>query len=125
MAMRRMVSAAAGALLGMALWAATAAGHHGWRWTEEDHVQLTGVVKSVELGNPHGIVILDVGGEEWRVELGPPARNTRAGIEEGTLVEGMTIVVIGHRSADPAELRLKAERIHVGGVEHNIYPDRD
>ncbi|MEQ9200911.1 MAG: hypothetical protein RLN80_13065, partial [Rhodospirillales bacterium] len=53
----------------------TAHAHHGWRWTADGNVEVIGIVKSATLGNPHGVLILDVEGEEWTAEVGQPWRN--------------------------------------------------
>jgi hypothetical protein len=40
---------------------------HGWAWTSGGNIELTGVIMSVSLGNPHCKLEVDVDGE--------PARN--------------------------------------------------
>lgn len=125
MALRQAMSVAIGALVGLMLYVGPAAAHHGWRWTEEGNFEVVGTITSVQLGNPHGVLLLDVNGEQWQVELGSPGRNARAGLEDALLVEGMEILISGHRSADTGERRVKAERVYLGGVEYNLYPDRD
>jgi hypothetical protein len=107
------------------LCSAQAAAHHGWRWTEEGNFEVSGVIKSVELGNPHGVLVLDVEGEEWLVEVGAPSRNARAGLEDQLLQVGVEVLISGHRSAEEGERRVKAERVYIGGVEYNLYPERD
>jgi len=113
----------------MALFAAalslSAAAHHGWSWTTGGNIDLTGVIKSVSLGNPHGIVRVDVEGEEWMVEVGQPWRNDRAGLEDGDLAPGVELRVIGEPSADKSERRVKAERLYIDGNEYALYPGRD
>ena len=52
--------------------------HHGWAWTTGGNIDLTGIIKTVRLGNPHGILKVDVEDEEWTVEVGQPWRNERA-----------------------------------------------
>ena len=52
------------------------------------NIELTGVIKTVRLGNPHGILKIDVEGEEWRAEVGQPWRNERAGLKDGDLPKG-------------------------------------
>ena len=99
--------------------------HHGWRWTEDGNFEVFGVITSAQLGNPHGVLMLDVDGEVWRVEIGSPSRNARAGLEDGLLTVGRDILISGQRSADEGELRVKAERVYLDGVEYNLYPDRD
>lgn len=126
MAMRgRGYAAVLAALIGLVLWAGTAAAHHGWRWTEDGNFEVTGVVTSIRLGNPHGVLMVDVEGEMWEVEIGSPSLNARAGLEDSMFVEGMVIVISGHRSADANERRVKAERVYINGMEYNIYPSRD
>jgi hypothetical protein len=99
--------------------------HHGWRWTADGNVELTGVIKVVRLGNPHGRVTLQVEQEQWLVEVGQPWRNESAGVTDEMLSPGTEITAIGQRSADPDERRLKAERLRIGGREYVLYPDRD
>lgn len=99
--------------------------HHGWRWAEDGNFELTGVIKAAQLGNPHGLLTVDAEGEVWTVEVGQPWRNERAGLTDGMLAVGREITVSGARSADPADMRAKAERIIIDGAVYNLYPDRD
>lgn len=99
--------------------------HHGWSWAEEENSELTGVVESTSLGNPHGTVTLMVEGETWEIEVGQPWRNARAGLSEENLYEGAEITVQGHRSKSVNERRLKAERVIIDGEVHDLYPGRD
>ncbi|KON81230.1 DUF6152 family protein [Azoarcus sp. PA01] len=105
--------------------AGPALAHHGWNWAEPDNSALTGVVKSVRLGNPHGRVTLYVDGEQWVAEVGQPWRNARAGLRDEMLVEGVQVTISGHRSARPGEKLIKAERVIIGGTTYDLYPDRD
>lgn len=104
--------------------AAPAAAHHGWRWTDSGAFELSGVIVAARLGNPHGVLTVDAGGERWQVEVGQPWRNARAGLTDAMLAPGVEIVAQGHRSADPAQRLMKAERIIIGGRLFNLYPDR-
>lgn len=99
--------------------------HHGWAWTTGGNVELTGTIVSVRLGNPHGILEVDAEGDVWRVEVGQPWRNSQAGLKDGDLAEGVEVRIIGEPAADPAERRLKAERLFLGDREYILYPDRD
>ena len=103
---------------------ATVQAHHGWRWTSDTDVEVTGVVDSATLGNPHGIVVLDVEGEKWIVEVGQPWRNERAGLTDDMMGKGREITVEGQRSSDPKELRVKAETLTIKGKLYVLYPDR-
>ena len=119
---RYLYAAALGAAL---LLPSVVAAHHGWAWTTGENIELTGTITEVSLGNPHGELTLDVEGTLWTVEVGQPWRNSRAGIEEGDLAEGVVLRVSGEPSADPDEKLLKVERLWIDGVEYELYPDRD
>jgi hypothetical protein len=86
---------------------------------------MTGVIKEVKLGNPHGILKVEIKGELWTVEVGQPWRNANAGLKDGDLAEGVEIRLIGEPSADASEKRLKVERLFIGDREYVLYPDRD
>jgi hypothetical protein len=103
----------------------SASAHHGWRWAEDGNFELTGIIKAVQLGNPHGVLTVDAEGEAWTVEVGQPWRNERAGLEDEMLAVGREVTISGARSADPAEMRVKAERVIIDGQLYNLYPDRD
>lgn len=113
------------ATLALALHGGLALAHHGWAWTTGGNIEVTGIITAAQLGNPHGVLTLDVEGETWTVEVGQPWRNERAGVEAGDLAEGVEIRVIGEPSADPADRRVKAERFYIGEREYILYPDRD
>ena len=99
--------------------------HHGWSWTTGGNIELTGVIRAVRLGMPHGIIRVDADGEIWTVEVGQPWRNERAGLKPGDLAEGVEIRAVGEPAADPSEKLLKAERLYIGGREFDLYPGRD
>ena len=99
--------------------------HHGWSWTSGGNIALTGIIRTVRLGNPHGILKIDVEGEEWTAEVGQPRRNERAGLEEGDLAEGVEIRLIGEPAADLSDKRIKVERLFLGTREYVLYPGRD
>jgi len=104
---------------------APASAHHGWSWTTGDNIELTGVIVATRLGNPHGVLEVDVEGEIWTVEVGQPWRNDRAGLKDGDLTEGVEIRAIGEPSDDISERRLKVERLYLGDREYDLYPARD
>ncbi|MEQ8954859.1 MAG: DUF6152 family protein [Pseudomonadales bacterium] len=99
--------------------------HHGWNWTTGGNIDLTGTIKSAQLGNPHGVLKVDVEGEEWTVEVGQPWRNERAGLKDGDLAEGVDIRVVGEPSSNQSDRLVKAERVYIGGQEYILYPRRD
>lgn len=106
-------------------WVGTVYAHHGWRWTTGDNIELIGIIETVSLGNPHGVLEVDAEGDKWTVEVGQPWRNEEAGLKEGDLAEGVEIRVIGEPSADIEDRRVKAEKLYLGEQEYILYPDRD
>lgn len=122
--MKRLILGALAAAV-VALQTAGALAHHGWAWTTGGNIEVTGVITTANLGNPHGVLTLDVDGETWTVEVGQPWRNERAGVKQGDLAEGVEIRVIGEPAADMEEKRVKAERFYIGGREFILYPNRD
>lgn len=121
--MRRLLAAAL--TFGLLVHGGWALAHHGWAWTTGNNIDLTGVISAVQLGNPHGILKVDVEGEVWTIEVGQPWRNERAGLKDGDLATGVEIRVIGEPSADLKARRLKAERLYLGEREYILYGDRD
>ncbi len=111
--------------LGLAVPMVGAQAHHGWSWTTGGNIDLTGTIRTVRLGNPHGVLKIDVEGEEWTAEVGQPWRNERAGLKDGDLAEGAEIRVIGEPAADVSEKRVKVERLYLGEQEYILYPGRD
>lgn len=107
-----------GAALGSAL------AHHGWRWTDDGQFELTAMVEKAVLGNPHGVLTMDADGSKWQVEVGQPWRNERAGLSDDMFAKGATLTIVGKRSSDPKEQRMKAERIVIGGKNFDLYPER-
>jgi hypothetical protein len=111
--------------LGFLFHAALAFAHHGWSWTSGGNIDLTGVITSARLGNPHGVLQVDVEGAVWTLEVGQPWRNSRAGLKDGDLAKGVEIRAIGEPSADASKKRLKVERLFLGKQEYILYPGRD
>ena len=116
---------AALAAIALTVQAGAALAHHGWAWTSGGNIELTGIIQSAELGNPHGVLKVDAEGEIWTVEVGQPWRNERAGVKDGDLAPGVEIRVIGEPAADLEDKLLKAERFYLGGREYILYPNRD
>ncbi len=110
---------------GLLFQAGMASAHHGWSWTTGGNIELVGIVTAVRLGNPHGLLEVDVEGEVWTVEVGQPWRNERAGLKDGDLAEGVEIRAIGQPAANTSDRRLKVERLFLGEREYNLYPNRD
>lgn len=117
--------AAATLTIALMLNGAAARAHHGWAWTTGGNIELTGVIKTARLGNPHGVLEVDVEGEIWTIEVGQPWRNERAGLKDGDLAEGVEIRAVGEPAAEPSERRLKVEKLYIGQREYILYPGRD
>ncbi len=105
--------------------ATTALAHHGWSWTTGGNIQLTGLIKTVKLGNPHGVLTVDAEGEVWTVEVGQPWRNQRAGLKAGDLAKGVEVRIIGEPSVNINDKLMKAEEIFISGKRYDLYPGRD
>ena len=103
---------------------APASAHHGWAWATGEEFELSGIVKSVRHGNPHGSMQLRTTSGEWTVEIGQPWRNAQAGLTAQMLRPGTRLLIHGHRSAKAGERLMKAERIVIAGKSFNLYPDR-
>jgi len=121
----RHLSAQMGVATLMLLVSGAVLAHHGWSWTEADNVEVTGVIKTARLGNPHGVLTMDVDGEEWTAEVGQPWRNERAGLTDEMLSEGAEVTISGQRSRDAEERRVKAERVIIDDQVYQLYPDRN
>ena len=117
-----------GGLAGIAFTTGAAQAHHGWAWAEESNFELTGVIKSAKLGNPHGLLKVaskkEGKEEEWTVEVGQPWRNERAGLKDSMLVKGVELTVQGNRAKDPKLKVVKAARIIINGKSYDLYPER-
>ncbi len=109
-------------LMGVCLSAALA--HHGWRWTDDGQFELTARVEKASLGNPHGVLTMDADGSKWLVEVGQPWRNEQAGLTDSMMAKGATLKIVGKRSANAKEQRMKAERIIIAGKNFDLYPER-
>jgi hypothetical protein len=116
--------AAAALFLTLALGAPAALAHHGWSGYLDDDFVLTGVVEEIDLGQPHGHMMVHADGGMWDVVLGPSARNLRAGISDGVIKVGDTVTAYGKRHRDPDRLEMKTERLTVGEKVYDIYPER-
>ncbi len=98
--------------------------HHGWGWANDEEFEITGKILNVQLGMPHGVVTIEVNGQNWLIEIGQPWRNEEAGLYDSMLEKGRIITIHGHRSSNKNKLLVKAERIIIDGKVYNLYPDR-
>lgn len=122
---RRFVVGGVAVLLGgVAIFTTHAVAHHGWTWAEGELVQVTGVIKSAKLGNPHGLLTVTAKDGDWTVEVGQPWRNERAGLKGAMLAKGVQLTIHGNRAKDQKLKVIKAVRIVINGKNHDLYPER-
>jgi hypothetical protein len=117
----RTLMAAAAAVV---ITAAAASAHHGWRWAEEEQSELTGTVVSLVVAPPHPSLEVEAEDGMWKIELGNPRQTQRAGFDDTSASKGDKVVILGNRSLDGNEKRMKAVRITVEGKAYDIYPER-
>lgn len=98
--------------------------HHGWGWAEEEQTEFTGKVVSVVVAPPHPSLDVEAADGLWKIELGNPRQTERAGFDDMSAKPGDEVVVLGNRSLDANEKRMKAVRITVAGKVYDIYPER-
>lgn len=100
-----------------------AAAHHGWNWAEEEQTGMTGTIQSISFAPPHPSMTVEVDGTVWQVDLGNPNQTQRSGFADGSAEEGDEITILGNRSLDANEKRIKAVRITVEGEQFDMYPE--
>jgi hypothetical protein len=121
---RRSLSTCVG-ILALSLSAVPASAHHGWGGNSEQEFELTGTVATgVSLSGPHATMKVLSDGKVWDITLAPPARTAQAGLKEGVIPLGATVMIHGHRNLDPKRLEIKTERVTWNGRLFNVYPER-
>jgi hypothetical protein len=113
-------------ILAISLLAPAASAHHGWGGNLDQEFEITGtVVNGVSLAGPHATMQIRASdGQVWDLTLAPPARTERAGLKEGVIPVGATVMIHGHRNRDPKKFEIKTERVTWNGKTFNVYPDR-
>ncbi|URK88289.1 DUF6152 family protein [Rhizobium sp. RCAM05350] len=107
------------------MFVASAYAHHGWSWAEADQIELSGTIREISMAPPHPTLNVETETDGvWLIELGNPRQTERSGFVQGSAKAGDPVVVLGNRSLDPEEKRLKAVRITVAGKVYDIYPER-
>lgn len=105
------------ALIASWLMAGSALAHHGWsRYDANKTLNLTGVIKEASYSNPHGLMRLQVDGENgktWLAVLAPPSRMSSRGLSQEMLKVGTTATVVGYPHRELAD-EIRAERITIG-----------
>lgn len=89
--------------------------HHGWSSYDEDEpITLTGPLKEVDWGNPHGSAKMNWRGEEWDVVLAPVSRMEQRGLALDTIDDGQRITLTGYVRRDGTP-EMRVERIRAAG----------
>lgn len=104
------------ALIAIWLMAGSALAHHGWtQYDANKALTLTGVIKEAGYSNPHGLIRLQVDGEDgkmWLAVLAPPSRMNSRGLSQEMLKVGTTVRVVGYPHRQQAD-EMRAERITI------------
>ena len=101
--------------------------HHGWGGNEDKLSNVTGTVTTgVSLSGPHATMkIKDAEGHIWDITMAPPNRTQQAGMKEGLIPLGSTVLVHGHRNKDLKKYEIKITRVTYDGKLYNVYPGMD
>ena len=101
-----------------------AAAHHGWNWAEAEQTEMTGTIRTISFAPPHPSMTVEVDAAVWQVDLGNPNQTQRSGFAAGSADVRDVITILGNRSLDADEKRIKAVRITVDGEQFDMYPER-
>ena len=100
------------------LMAGAALAHHGWTGYEASKtLNLTGVITQAEYTNPHGMIRVQVAGQNaktWVAVLAPPSRMSSRGLTQEMLQVGATVTVVGYAHREKTE-EMRAEQITIAG----------
>ena len=106
------------ALIAASATAGSVFAHHGWSHYDASKVlNFTGVIREYSYSNPHGMIRLQVDGENgkvWLVVLAPPSRMSSRGLSKEMLKVGTTATVVGYPHRKKAD-EMRAERITIDG----------
>ena len=109
----------------LALAVAPLAAHHGWAGYQTAEFEIEGTVtEGVTVNGAHAAMKITVNDQVWDITLAPPAATSRAGLKDGVIPVGATVLVHGHRHVDPKRFEIKTERVTCNGKTFNVYPDR-
>lgn len=99
-----------------------ASAHHSFAvyFDPEQTVTLHGTVSAFRFTNPHGLLVVDVDGAEWRAETNAPVVLRRRGWSRTSLQAGQEITLSGWRARDGRRyLRLREVRDEQGQLIGN------
>lgn len=113
-----------GAAAALVLAGGAAQAHHGWTIYSDQEGQVSGVVETASLGQPHGLIRVRAAEGVWAVMLAPPAAIERSGLTLAAIPKGTQVTARGHKRTD-GTLEIKTERLVVGSRTFDLYPGRD
>jgi hypothetical protein len=91
-----------------------AVAHHGWSsYDETKPITVTGPLKSVVWGNPHGTARMTYQKKDWDVVLAPTSRMTARGLNADSISKGQPVTLTGYARRDGTP-EMRIERITVG-----------
>ena len=98
-----------------ALFAGTAAAHHGWgSYDASKPVTVTGPILTSKYENPHATLTVRGSDKVWTIVLAPTSRMTTRGALASMVAVGNDISAYGYPSTVEKD-EMRAERITVGG----------
>lgn len=90
-----------------------AAAHHSFAvyFDSDQPVTVEGTVTAFRFTNPHGLLVVEVDGHEWRAETNAPVVLRRRGWTRSSLRPGQTVTISGWRARDGRRyMRLREAR---------------
>ncbi|QPM89880.1 hypothetical protein [Pseudooceanicola algae] len=97
-----------------AMSASPALAHHGWRWTEDEEFELTGIITEAPEG-PGGILWLNVEGQIWQARIGPLLHDADSLPNAEMLVPGTEITLRGQFDPAPNRQGIKVRKVLLNG----------
>lgn len=89
--------------------------HHGWSsYDTSKAARLTGPLRTVTWGNPHGTATMLWGGRTWDVVLAPVSRMQARGLTPEMIAPGARITLVGYPRTDGTP-EMRIERVIAGG----------
>src|SRR6516164_5281229 len=87
--------------IAFALSAMPALAHHSFAMFDaEKKITLEGTVKEFQWTNPHSWILMNVGADQWAIEMGAPGGLARQGWVPKTLTPGMKVTATIHPLKD-------------------------
>jgi hypothetical protein len=89
--------------------------HHGWsEYNNKQTLNLTGVIRSINYGNPHVVIQVETSDKKvWQAILAPPSRMQSRGLPQKDLTVGGQVKLVGYPHRSQAN-EMRAERLIIG-----------